>query len=105
MANKCGIARQVKIVRFKKNPAYYLSVGDAYVCSSLFEGWPLARLAEETLAGLPVIVIRVGAFPEMIVHGVSDNCGVRRLLAMPISSRGDGAARAAADDGMLIRVS
>ena len=70
MANEFGITKQVKFVGFKKNPAAYLSAGDAYVCSSVVEGFGLA-VAEAMLAGLPVIATRVGAVPEMISHGVS----------------------------------
>ena len=70
MATRLGIARQVKFIGFKKNPAHYLLAGDAYVCSSVIEGFGLA-VAEALLCGLPVIATRVGAIPEMITHGVS----------------------------------
>lgn len=65
-----GISKQVKFIGFRKNPANYLSAGDAYVCSSVIEGFGLA-VAEALLCGLPVIATRVGAIPEMVEHGTS----------------------------------
>lgn len=70
MAEQLGISGQVRFIGYRKNPARYLGAGDAYVCSSVVEGFGLAT-AEAMLCGLPVIATRVGANPEMITDGVS----------------------------------
>jgi len=46
----------------------YLSCADVFLLPSLQEGMPIAVL-EALRAGLPVVVSRVGAMPEMIEHG------------------------------------
>ena len=92
MTRSLGIVRQVKFIGFKENPAAYLSAGDAYVCSSVIEGFGLA-VAEAMLCGLPVIATRVGAIPEMVEHGISG------LLVEP----NDAAAIAAALDNFICR--
>lgn len=92
MAGSLGVAKQVKFIGFKKNPANYLSAGDAYVCSSVIEGFGLA-VAEALLCGLPVIATRVGAIPEMVEHGTSG------LLVEP----SDAEAIAAAQDDFICR--
>lgn len=92
MTSSLGIAKQVKFIGFKKNPANYLSAGDAYVCSSVIEGFGLA-VAEALLCGLPVIATRVGAIPEMVEHGTSG------LLVEP----NDAAAIAAAQNDFICR--
>ncbi len=48
--------------------ASYLACADVFLLPSLQEGMPIALL-EALRAGLPVIVSRVGAMPEMIEHG------------------------------------
>jgi len=70
MADQLGITGQVRFIGYRKNPARYLGAGDAYVCSSVIEGFGLAT-AEAMLCGLPVIATRVGANPEMITDGAS----------------------------------
>jgi len=70
MAEQLGINGQIKFIGYRKNPAHYLGAGDAYVCSSVIEGFGLAT-AEAMLCGLPVVATRVGANPEMITNGVS----------------------------------
>lgn len=70
MAQRYGVSPQVKFIGYKKDPVSYLCAGDAYVCSSVIEGFGLAT-AEAMLCGLPVIATRVGANPEMITHGIS----------------------------------
>lgn len=70
IAEHLGVSGQVRFIGYRKIPARYLRAGDAYVCSSVIEGFGLA-VAEAMLSGLPVIATRVGANPEMITDGVS----------------------------------
>lgn len=92
LAEQLGISGQVRFIGYRKEPARYLGAGDAYVCSSVIEGFGLAT-AEAMLCGLPVIATRVGANPEMITDGVSG------ILVEP----GDPAAISTAMDDFLSR--
>jgi len=70
VTEQLGVSGQVRFIGYRKNPARYLGAGDAYVCSSVIEGFGLAT-AEAMLCGLPAIATRVGANSEMITSGVS----------------------------------
>lgn len=74
---------------------HYLCAGDAFVCSSLFEGGPLA-LIEAALAGLPCVTTEVGIAEEfrdqpgvffVAPEGASIEAGIARVRAMTAKAR------------------
>ncbi len=70
MAETLGLASAVRFVGHTSSPHRYLCAADAYVSSSVVEGFGLA-VAEAMLCGVPAIASRVGAASDMIVHGQS----------------------------------
>lgn len=67
MAEALGIASAVRFVGHTSSPQRYVCAADAYVSSSVVEGFGLA-VAEAMLCGVPTIASRVGAASDMIVH-------------------------------------
>jgi len=70
MAAELGVTENVRFVGHQRDPKTYLEIANAYVSSSIFEGFSLAIL-EAMLCELPVIATGVGAVPDTITHGVS----------------------------------
>ncbi|MFH0839972.1 MAG: glycosyltransferase [Candidatus Omnitrophota bacterium] len=64
LANK-GISDKVVFAGEREDVSDFLSMADAFVMASLWEGMPNALL-EAMLAGLPVITTKVGGIPEVV---------------------------------------
>lgn len=63
-----GLNDIVKIVGFKNNVYDFLSISDAYVMSSIYEGLPIALL-EAGLASLPIVATAVDGNIDVIKEG------------------------------------
>ncbi|MBV8357234.1 MAG: glycosyltransferase, partial [Deltaproteobacteria bacterium] len=70
LINSAGLAFQVRLLGFRSDPQMVIAASDIFVCSSLWEGSPLAVL-EAMALGVPTISTNVGVVPEVIVHGES----------------------------------
>lgn len=71
LAGELGLAKDVSFVGsvFGKGKLKLLGAADAFLLTSYAEGLPYALL-ESMAAGVPVIVTRVGAIPDVVVEGV-----------------------------------
>ena len=70
LINSAGLASQVYLLGFRADPQIVIAASDIFVCSSLWEGSPLAVL-EAMALGVPTVSTNVGVVPEVIIHGKS----------------------------------
>ncbi len=68
LAAELGVEQAVHFPGYQPQPERYLQVMDVFALSSRSEGMPLVLL-EAGAMGLPVVAMRVGGVPEVIVQG------------------------------------
>ena len=82
LAKQLGIEQQIRFVGFQKNPYAFIARADAYVLSSLYEGFPNVVL-ESLTCGTPVIATPALGGSYEILNGV-EGC----LIAESLSAEG-----------------
>lgn len=68
LAQQLGIADNVRFIGYTEQVGDYLDALDIYVNTTLDEGFGIA-VVEAMLAGLPVVLSRAGAHPELVTDG------------------------------------
>jgi len=69
LVRELGIARNMRLLGYRTDVPDLLQAFDVAVCSSDFEGSPLAVM-EYMDAGLPIVATAVGGIPDLIEDGV-----------------------------------
>ena len=65
--NAAGVAKEVELFGFVKEPLKFLSQADVFVLPSLWEGFGYV-LAEAALCKKPIIAFDISSNPELVVH-------------------------------------
>lgn len=97
LAGTLGLNGRVRFVGTREDVPEFMTVADAYVMSSAWEGMPMVLL-EAGAAGLPIVATRVGGNREVVEDGVSGllvppsddralAAAMLRLMALPEAER------------------
>lgn len=70
LCEQLGLTDVVKFWGYQPNPAPFFARSDAFVLPSFSEGHPVSMI-EAMVAGLPVLVTKVGGASELIIDGVN----------------------------------
>lgn len=63
-----GLQKTVFLLGFQTNPYYYMRQADAFVCSSIAEGFSTAA-TEATILGLPIVTTDCSGMKELLCNG------------------------------------